>query len=136
MLLRPRILIIEGHPVMFETVREVLEEVGADFVLVRTGEEALAALPAYLPQYLICDLHLSRKPDCSDLVRRARELGLTKTKLIAYTVNMDGESESIAREAGFGEVWNKTELEDRIRALPLEEEPDSVPPKASSGFED
>jgi CheY-like chemotaxis protein len=94
-----RILIVDDDEATRESVAEMLDQAGAKVRTVPSAAEAMAAVPEFRPEILLCDIGMPHE-DGYTLIRRMR----------ALAPDMGGSTPAIALTALAGE-------EDRRRAL-------------------
>ena len=83
---RPRALAIEDDKEIAELYRRVLESLGFETEIIRTGEAALVRLAAAAPAVVLLDLNLISRVSGSDILHRIRaDRRLTGTRVVVIT---------------------------------------------------
>jgi two-component system cell cycle response regulator DivK len=114
---RPRILVVEDHPLNRKLVRDVLVAAGYDVVEASTGEEGLVAAADQPPDLVLMDLQLPGI-DGTETLRRLRNGTLERhVPVVAVTALAMPSDRAHADEAGFDGYVEKPIS---IRALPVQ----------------
>jgi CheY-like chemotaxis protein len=102
---RGRILVVDDEPVVLDTLREMLQELGYDVSTAASSEQALAAMATVRPQIVFLDLLM---PGISGLeaLPHFREHH-RRVPVIAITASMEPEIARQARAAGAFDVVGK-----------------------------
>jgi two-component system CheB/CheR fusion protein len=112
-----RVLLIDDHPDILETMRDVLELIGYAVRTASTGREGVAIANELVPDLVLCDIGL---PDI-DGYEVARQLrrndALHDTVLVALTGYGQVEDRERARQAGFSRLVTKPATLDVLRSL-------------------
>ena len=83
---KPRALAIEDDKEIAELYRRVLEPLGFETEIIRTGEAALVRLATATPAVILLDLNLISRVSGSDILHRIRaDKRLTGTRVIVVT---------------------------------------------------
>ena len=83
---KPRALAIEDDKEIAELYRHVLESLGFETEIVRTGEAALVRLATAAPAVVLLDLNLVSRVSGSDILHRIRaDRRLTGTRVVVIT---------------------------------------------------
>ena len=118
-MINPHALIIEDDKDSAELYRHVLEPLGFETEIVRTGEAASARLKVIVPAVVLLDLHLPVRISGTDILHQIRaDKRLTETRVIVVSGHPEL-VETIGDEADM--VLTKpvdvSELSDLIRRL-------------------
>jgi CheY-like chemotaxis protein len=82
----PRALAIEDNKEIAELYGHVLESLGFETEIIRTGEAALVRLRAMVPAVVLLDLNLLSRVSGSDILHRIRaDPRLTETRVVVIT---------------------------------------------------
>jgi CheY-like chemotaxis protein len=85
-MIHPRALIIEDDKDAAELYRHVLEPLGFQTEIIRTGEAASARLMDVVPAVVVLDLHLPDHTSGTDILHQIRaDKRLTETRVIVVT---------------------------------------------------
>jgi CheY-like chemotaxis protein len=85
-MINPRALIVEDDKDVSELYRHVLESLGFETEVIRTGEAALARLTAIVPAVVVLDLLLPPHISGADILHQIRaDKRLTETRVIVVT---------------------------------------------------
>lgn len=85
-MVKPRALAIEDDKEIAELYRHVLESLGFEAEIIRTGEAALVRLATTVPAVVLLDLNLISRVSGSDILYRIRaDRRLTRTKVVVIT---------------------------------------------------
>lgn len=85
-MINPRALIIEDDKDAAELYRHVLEPLGFETEIIRTGEEASARLTVVVPAVVLLDLHLPAHTSGTDILHQIRaDKRLTGTRVIVVS---------------------------------------------------
>ncbi len=95
-----RILVVDDSWEMAETMRLVLEPLGHQIAVAKTGESGVALASEFHPDVVFCDIGLQPAMDGLAVARALRDQGAT-AYLIALTGYEGAEWQQRAREAGF-----------------------------------
>lgn len=113
-----RLLVVEDHPAMAETVEQLLSDQGLEF-RITSSDEAIRVAIKFRPNFVVCDFDLNTTTHCERLVRELRESSEgAQLHAVAYTVDPSTAKAAEARSLGFDELWEKSALGNRIGALP------------------
>lgn len=83
---KPRALAIEDDKEIAELYGHVLESLGFETEIIRTGEAALVRLTAVAPAVVLLDLNLLSRVSGSDILHRIRaDQRLTGTRVVVIT---------------------------------------------------
>src|SRR5512136_2550664 len=83
---KPRALAIEDDKEIAELYRRVLEPLGFETEIIRTGEAALVRLATSTPAVVLLDLNLVSRVSGSDILHRIRaDRRLTGTRVVVIT---------------------------------------------------
>ena len=83
---KPRALAIEDDKEIAELYRRVLEPLGFETEIIRTGEAALVRLATSTPAVVLLDLNLVSRVSGSDILHRIRaDRRLTRTRVVVIT---------------------------------------------------
>ena len=83
---KPRALAIEDDKEIAELYRRVLEPLGFETEIIRTGEAALVRLATAAPAVVLLDLNLISRVSGSDILHRIRaDRRLTQTRVVVIT---------------------------------------------------
>lgn len=83
---KPRALAIEDDKEIAELYGHVLESLGFETEIIRTGEAALVRLTAVAPAVVLLDLNLLSRVSGSDILHRIRaDKRLTGTRVVVIT---------------------------------------------------
>ena len=89
-MIHPHALIIEDDKDAAELYRHVLEPLGFETEIIRTGEAASARLTVIVPAVVLLDLHLPDRISGTDLLHQIRaDKRLTKTRVIVVTGHVE-----------------------------------------------
>ena len=85
-MVKPRALAIEDDKAIAELYRHVLESLGFETEIIRTGEAALVRLAGIAPAVVLLDLNLTSRVSGGDVLYRIRaDRRLTRTRVVVIT---------------------------------------------------
>ena len=85
-MVKPRALAIEDDKAIAELYRHVLESLGFETEIIRTGEAALVRLATAVPAVVLLDLNLISRVSGNDILHRIRaDRRLTGTRVVVIT---------------------------------------------------
>jgi len=102
---RGRILVVDDEPVVLDTLREMLQELGYDVSTAASSEQALAAMATVRPQIVFLDLLMPGISGLEDLPHFREHH--RRVPVIAITASMEPEIARQARAAGAFDVVGK-----------------------------
>ena len=116
---RPKLLLIEDHPDGAESMRLLLQHLGYDVRVARTGPEGVQLGAAWEPDVVLCDIGLPGL-DGYGVVQALRQLpAAARALMIALTGYARQEDKARALEAGFDHHIPKAEdLQTLLHLLP------------------
>jgi CheY-like chemotaxis protein len=82
-----RLLLVEDHAGLAEVTQEFLQSEGFEVRLASSGREALAVAPAFQPDIVLCDLHLSDMAGVDVLSALRRHPALGHVLLVIHTAS-------------------------------------------------
>ena len=118
-MVNPRTLIIEDDRDVAELYGRVLESLGFDTEIIRTGEAASARLTLVVPAVVLLDLHLPSRISGIDVLHQIRaDKRLTETHVIVVTGHPElAETVSHEADAVLIKPVDVSELSDLIARL-------------------
>ena len=118
-MVNPRTLIIEDDRAVAELYGRVLESLGFDTEIIRTGEAASARLTLVVPAVVLLDLHLPYRISGIDVLHQIRaDKRLTETRVIVVTGHPElAETVSHEADAVLIKPVDVSELSDLIARL-------------------
>lgn len=118
---KPKVLLVEDAPFLRYAFGRLLRLQGFEVVEANDGQEAMAALDDFQPQFILTDLMMPVM-DGVELIRRLRTDPRTANlPVVAITADSTGGAEKRARDAGADAFITKPvelpDLIDRLRAV-------------------
>lgn len=118
-MVNPHALVVEDDKDVSELYGRVLEALGFEAEIIRTGEAALARLALVVPAVVLLDLNLPPRISGADVLRQIRaDQRLAGTRVVVVTGHPEL-AETVSREADAVVIKpvDVGELNDLIRAL-------------------
>ncbi|HEX5410667.1 MAG TPA: response regulator [Terriglobia bacterium] len=117
---RPRVLLVEDHPLAADATASLLRLEGLDVRTALTGREALEAAPKFQPQLILCDMRLGDMNGLEVIRELRSNLPANQTRAVILTGFSGPEIREINRRAdefGVDEVMSKPLEPPTIRKL-------------------
>lgn len=113
---RKRILVVDDVRFVRWEVASIGEELGYEVAEAESAEQAIAKVPAFQPDIVVCDLSLGRPRAYFDGLRRIREAVGAAVPIVVHSGYASPLYEERARQAGCSEYVCKPDPT-RLRAL-------------------